>query len=77
MLASILLTSEVNIAYQYSADETDLENYLQRIKGVFQKKIAKLGGRYRRKTKYSRKHKSKRKHSTRRKHKKRRGSRHR
>jgi hypothetical protein len=79
VLASILLTSEVNLTYQYSADETDLANYLKRIKAVFHKEIAKLGGRYRRKTKYSRKRKSKskRKHSTRRKHKKRRGSRHR
>jgi type II secretory pathway component PulJ len=59
VLASILLTPELNLTYQYSADETDLENYLQRIKGVFQNKNAKLGDRHRRKTKYRHKRKSK------------------
>jgi hypothetical protein len=66
VLASILLTSEINLTYQYSASEDDLNSYLNRLKKHYIKKT-KLGGKHFRKTKYSRKRKTKRRHSTRRK----------
>jgi hypothetical protein len=66
VLASILLTSEINLTYQYSASEDDLNRYLNGLKKHYIKKT-KLGGKHFRKTKYSRKRKTKRRHSTRRK----------